>query len=108
VMTAEPLAAPGRAPSDHQPTRRGFEGGIRAPSLARMPTTRAETPRLGTDTRIGFAGLAGAELVVFEGFAVFLDRGEVAFDAGSVGTAVVVLGRAVGVLGADGLLLSCR
>jgi len=83
-----------------------------------MPSTRAETPRLGTDTRTGFAGLAAAALVVFEGLLVDL----VAFDDGLVGTAVVVPACALERLdadgpaavccrptsAADGLLLSCR
>jgi hypothetical protein len=85
-----------------------------------MLSTRAETPRLGTDTLTGFAGLAGTVLFVVE--ELFVDLGDVALDVGLVGTAVVVPGRALVRLDADGpaavccrpssaaegLLLSCR
>src|SRR6266508_3808830 len=96
-MTAEPLAAPGQAPSDHQPTRRGLDGGMRAPPRARMPSTRADTPSLGTDTRTGFAGT---------GLPGFVDLGDVAND-GVVGTADVVPALAFERLDADGPAAAC-
>jgi hypothetical protein len=66
-------------------------------------------PRLGTDTRIGFAELTGAELLVPEVFVAFVDLGDVAVDDGLIGTAVVVPAPALERLDADGpAAVGCR
>src|SRR5262249_40063717 len=91
VMIAEPLAAPGTAPSDHQPTRRGFDGGMSAPPRARIPSTRAEMPRLGTVTLTGFVGRVAVVLLVSRGGVLLeLVAFDDVFDEGFAGTATVV------------------
>src|SRR6266545_3520611 len=63
VITAEPFFAPGLAPSDHQPTSRGFDGGSSAPSRAVMPTTFALTPSWGTVMRCGRPGTVAGRTI---------------------------------------------
>src|SRR6266545_1356224 len=63
VITAEPFFAPGLAPSDHQPTSRGFDGGSSAPSRAVMPTTLALTPSWGTVMRCGRPGTVAGRTI---------------------------------------------
>ena len=53
VMTAEPIRAPGWAPADHQPTARGFDGGVRMPPSAAIGITCADTAICGSRIRFG-------------------------------------------------------
>ena len=88
-----------------------------APPRARIPSTRAETPRLGTDTRTGLPGRAGAVLRTSGGNVVFgavpfgvvafgvVGFGVLGFGDGFVGTADVVPVGAASVLLS---VLSCR
>src|SRR3954466_10895999 len=57
-MTAEPSREPGSAPPDHQPTLRGFGGGVSAPSSVAIASTAAETCKRGTVRNKGFPGRA--------------------------------------------------